>query len=330
MGLVEAVVAIMNLPGEGGYSKIRKLALKNNRHWLVGRSDLHRYYKEKKVPDISKAEEIAVIQQGLYDYDYFNICFLNNMFSLILKAVMEKRIPQIEIKNQSGENIWEMFFEQPFSEKHLEISDKKKVYYTEKKVEAFPAFDEIFSEKSIAMWGKIYQKFVRFNPKTQQYINREIEEILGDGKRVLGVLCRGTDYTGLKPKGHPVQPDVSEILDKAEEKMQELNCSHIYLATEDGKIDKMFRERFQDKILINHREYYDEIFEKNQLTWIKDVHFERENDDYLKGVEYLSSLVILSKCNAIVAGNCGGSQAAVFMNAGKYEDCYIYNLGLYE
>lgn len=330
MSLTEIVVAILNLHGESGYSKIRAIALKNNRHWLIGRSDLFRFYNGKKVPDISKAEEVAIIKQGLYDYDYFNICFLNNMFSLILKAVMEKKIPQIEIENKAGENIWEMFFCQPFADEGLTISNKKKVYFTEKKVEAFPSFDEIFSEKSIAMWGKVYQKFVKFNPKTQQYIDKEVKEILGDEKRVLGVLCRGTDYTGLKPKGHPVQPDVDEILNKAEEKLRELNCDYIYLATEDGKIDKMFRERFPEKILINHREYYDEIFEKNQLTWIKDVHFERENDDYLKGVEYLSSLVILSKCNAIVAGNCGGSQAAVFMNAGRYEDRYIYDLGLYQ
>ena len=119
-------------------------------------------------------------------------------------------------------------------------------------------------------------------------------------------------------------------MDYAEQKMQELGCGAIYLATEDGKIDKAFRERFPGKIRINQRRYYDELFDENGLQLIKDVHFDREDDDYWKGMEYLSSLVILSRCESLIAGNCGGSQMAVFMNGGKYRYCKIYNLGLYQ
>ena len=111
--------------------------------------------------------------------------------------------------------------------------------------------------------------------------------------------------------------------------MESEGYEYIYLATEDGRIDKAFRDVFGDKLLINNRNYYDEIYNNQKIELIKDVHFDRDNDDYLKGVEYLSSIVILSKCDSLLAGNCGGSQAAVFLNRLKYKKCNIYNLGLY-
>ena len=45
-------------------------------------------------------------------------------------------------------------------------------------------------------------------------------------------------------------------------------------------------------------------------------------------MEYLSSLVILSNCTDLVAGNCGGTEFAVLYTAG-YRNKYIFNKGLY-
>lgn len=60
------------------------------------------------------------------------------------------------------------------------------------------------------------------------------------------------------------------------------------------------------------------------------MHFERENDSYYKSLEYFSSVLLLSKCQGLIAGNCGGSRAAMYMNDGKYEFSYLFDLGLYE
>ncbi len=327
MNIEKIVVGCMNCMGKSTYGYLRKTLLKHNRKWLVGRADLYRFYKGRLQQNTKGAQRVVEIQQGLYEYEYFNICFLNNVLALILTYVAEGTIPYINIRNSKGENIWEQFFEQPFQKEIRTLSDK--VVLKEENLEVFPAFDEVYSDRSTALWGSLYNHFVRFNKKTYDYMQQEQEEIFQAGRHILGVCCRGTDYTQLKPKGHPIQPDIEDVLNKAAEMMQAYGYNYIYLATEDGKIDQMFRERFPNKILINKRMYYDEIFDGKDLTWIKDVHFERENDDYLKGVEYLSSLMILSKCNALLAGNCGGSQMAVFQNNGAYEHVYMYNLGLY-
>lgn len=326
--LQQMVVWLMNLPKDDGYSKIRRRVLAGKRKWLAGQSDLYRFSKTG-TPDFTSFHEICLIRGGMYDYEYFNICFLNNVLALILECIMEHRIPVVQIVNEAGDNIWEQFFEQPCPNWEEMAADRDTTVLDKKEVMVFPGFQEIFSGARVALWRNLYQSFVRFCPPVQEYIDGEVRGLLEEGRRVLGVLCRGTDYIQLRPTGHPVQPDLEEILDMAERKLGELSCDFIYLATEEGRIDRRFRERFPDKILVNRRVYYDEIFQKEQLTWIKDVHFDREDDDYWKGVEYLSSLVILSKCHAIVAGNCGGSQAAVFMNDGTYEDVHIYDMGLY-
>lgn len=82
----------------------------------------------------------------------------------------------------------------------------------------------------------------------------------------------------------------------------------IYLATEERKIRDAFEKAFPDKILENKRVYYDDIYDQDDsISYIKDVHFERKNDNYLSGLEYLSSIILLSRCTALVGGNCGGT-----------------------
>lgn len=47
------------------------------------------------------------------------------------------------------------------------------------------------------------------------------------------------------------------------------------------------------------------------------------------GLEYLSSIILLSRCTALVGGNCGGTLGALFFNDEKYEFVHVFNLGLY-
>ena len=79
----------------------------------------------------------------------------------------------------------------------------------------------------------------------------------------------------------------------------------------------------------NKRTYYDRIMKEQSLVSIANVRFDRENDEHYKGLEYLSSLVILSRCQGLVAGNCGGTRMALFLNEGRYENCKVFDKGLY-
>lgn len=75
--------------------------------------------------------------------------------------------------------------------------------------------------------------------------------------------------------------------------------------------------------------YYDKQYSSlKEGALIGQVIFERENDNYFKGLEYISSITILSKCNSLVAGGCGGTDFAVHYSNG-YEICYVFDLGVY-
>ena len=50
---------------------------------------------------------------------------------------------------------------------------------------------------------------------------------------------------------------------------------------------------------------------------------------YYRNREYLISILVLSKCNALVAGGTSGSIGALFMSD-SFEHCHMYQLGTYK
>ena len=102
----------------------------------------------------------------------------------------------------------------------------------------------------------------------------------------------------------------------------------IYLATEAESIYEQFAAAFPGRLLVNKRSYYDKAMAQQSVKWIGQVQFDRENDSYWKGLEYYSSINILSRCSALLAGYCGASNMALLLNDEHYERFYIYDLGI--
>lgn len=86
---------------------------------------------------------------------------------------------------------------------------------------------------------------------------------------------------------------------------------------------KPSKKRFDNKVIIN-----DKHFHQYSNGLIGDVNDERENDKYYTGLEYLTTIYILSKCTSIIAGRVNGTVIAALMNDG-YEYSYYYDLGVY-
>lgn len=99
----------------------------------------------------------------------------------------------------------------------------------------------------------------------------------------------------------------------------------IYLATEDETIYDLFKATFGEKLLSLNVERYRDTGNKKYITQMES---DRENDKYYKGLEYLATIELLSRCNYILAGRVGGSVAALVLSNG-YEYEYFYDLGSY-
>lgn len=279
---------------------------------------------------IKDYKRIISIQEGEYQYDYFNFCYLNNILSLIINCLYHKEIPIIDVNLLRPDSIqWDWYFNQPFS--ISDFTSEKPASVCRYNTASFqPHFFDIYNPEKINLWGKVYKECLKLNQKTADYIQDEYLSILSPFNRVLGVICRGTDYTALHPPGHPIQPDTTEVIDFCKDHLKSSSYDAIYLATEERKIRDLFVKAFPGMILENKRKYYDDIYDNNEsIKYIKDVHFRRDNDRYLSGLEYLSSITLLSHCTSLIGGNCTGTMGAVFMNNRKYEYIHIFNYGLY-
>lgn len=261
------------------------------------------------------------------------------LFSYVLTVVgylkvAEKNsyIPVVDMQNylspylekKGMDNVWEYYFKQPSGYSLRDIQHSRNIILSSGEVPSeMPDFQIFFDRDQLQEWREIYQRYIKLNDQAEAYIENLKEQLWGS-ERVLGVLCRGTDYRVLKPKYHPIQPDVKDVIAKAKEGMINNNCKKIYLATEDKVILEQFQREFKDALIfpdIALREYKD-----HQL--ISTIEVDRNNDRQLKGFEYLTQIVLLSKCNCFIGSGCGGSYAALLMTSG-FEWQYLWNLGVY-
>lgn len=232
--------------------------------------------------------------------------------------------PYLEDGKEQTENWWELYFEQPAGYSVEEAYQSGKIERaSEEKRSRIPYGGASFKlKKSRWTWSAYYRTFFKPNETVRNYFAQEYETLMhSDGSRVLGVLVRGTDYQ--TAAGHPVMPGVDEVISAVKKCMKRYD--RIYLATEEHVNVERFEAEFPGRVLVNRRMYYDEKnFEERSIN---EIRFDRENDKYLCGLEYLSSILLLSKCGGLVGGLCGGTVAAVYLNDYQYRDLIYFDKG---
>lgn len=285
--------------------------------------------------DSSARNRYMLIQRGLWDYRVANFCFVKDMLANIIWCVERGYIPVVDIYPPEDThyservNLWELFYCQPLSltyKSNNNIETTKICPITTSLLR--PGFDDVRNPEKIDFWHDMLDIFVVYNEKTQAYFDAEYKSLI-KGKKVVACVLRSTDYTRTRPKGHPVQPSVDEVFDKLREVMYIYPIDYIYLATEDSKIADAFKLEFPNKVIENKRHYFNVKYDDNKLDVVSQVHFDRENDDYLKILEYMSSINLVSKCDYLVTGLSGGSEMAIYRNGNKYKYSYVFDKGNY-
>lgn len=270
--------------------------------------------------------------------------YVNAFLPHIAYAVARGWIPVIDMESHhyiytpDGEktNVWEMFFEQPCNV-GLDVLRGKKVVRCEEELwyRWMPNTCPLMKKADLLLWSALYRRFVRPNQRAALYLADELCKILKTPSKTVGVIYRGTTYTKGQATGHPIQPTMKMLADKVQQKMTEHDCEWIYLASDEKSIVDYFSARFSGKVLINKRVYYDEVDGidysryNSDGTDITGTLFNRNDNNYLIGIEYISSMNLVANCACLVAGACGGSTAALYMNGGKYCDSFIFELGKY-
>lgn len=260
----------------------------------------------------------------------------------VVYALKNHMVPIVDMKNYQNTyhekdevgviNAWELFFKQ------LCDADIDEVLLHEKYVLSqnenidwnhTPCLDGFYSKRAYWVWSMLYSRYIKLSDNAQEYFEKEYSQILEDkAEKTLGVLVRGTDYK--YAKGHAIQPDINDVISKVTSVMKsKMGFEYIYLATEELTVVERFKQEFPNCILTNKRMYFDQ-FDFSNGMYLNDIIMDRERDKYWRGMEYLSSICLLSRCGGLVAGACGGSYGAFYMSNGGYKYIYFWNLGKVE
>lgn len=269
-------------------------------------------------------------------------CGLFSLFITNLKriddAVKKGYIPVIDMQNDFNiylsedkvgiENAWEYYFKQPMGYSLEDIRNSRHVIIGSGAVPPmFPYLDVKFltgETGELEYWRACAQKYISLNEDSKRLVEQEYNKLFARDDKVLGVICRGTDYTYDKPKNHPIQPTPEQALAKAEEIYREQGCTKVFLATEDITFYKIFKNKFGENLIVNradYLQYHGGAIGKEEYEW--------KSNRYQAGMEYLITIMLIARCNCFCAG-CVSATVAVLLLTEGFEYTYLFDLGIYE
>ena len=143
-------------------------------------------------------------------------------------------------------NLWELFFYQP---NNYTLEEVKKYA---KNVENFictvnlvnvsyPHEHLIYNNYSMMnFWHKFAKKYMPIKNNIMNEVKINMKKLFGNSKNILGVMIRGTDYTKYRPKGHPIQPDVKQVISDVKQFDKEYKYDFIFLQQKMKKYELIF------------------------------------------------------------------------------------------
>ena len=250
---------------------------------------------------------------------------------------MEGYVPIIDIKsypnvfngfNTSKNNYWETFFEQPFDYTLEEVlqNGKNIVNITFDDCQPRPDFLIFYNSPIRNFWYNFANKYLRIKKELID-LSKKIEyKLFKNSKNILGVLTRGTDYLSLRPKGHPIPPNISDLIKDVKEMDDKYKYDYIFFTTEDETFRDKFASSFSKKV--------------KQLRPKKRIDYDYLKKDFInkniniQGSEefnkiYLLNIIILSDCLDLITARCSATTGLFVLTTG-YRHIKIYELGEFE
>lgn len=279
-----------------------------------------------------------------FDDPYGGLFWLINKVLMHISYAEEKGyIPVVDMKNYSSqylepqmlhkENAWEYFFKQPCDISLESISKSKNIVLAKK--DSSPNSKHFMgnfyeNDSWINHFSRLFSKYIKLEASLQDKMFQSYTNTI-EGKRVVGVLCRGTDYVTKKPSGHPIPPTPEQVIIKTRKVMSDFHCNYVFLATEDKDILDSFIEAFGDALLYNKQDRISSS-EVNTNEFLAAIRLKTNSTVEQRkkmGVQYYEAIYLLSKCNCFISSRCGGAKGVLLMN-NKFEYKFIFNLGMYK
>ncbi len=267
---------------------------------------------------------------GLYNFIVFH---LKRAEQLGAEPVIDlKYYPNdyiMEDENVGKINCWELYFKQATDISIDEVYHSKNVIMGSG--ESCWSFEETEQPEELLKSSIIVKKYCQPTEAVNKLVEKKLDELGMNGKRVLGVKCRGTDRSQTQSHMHSKVPDADQTIEIIKEKEREWSdggFDYIFVATEDEQIYRQLKKEYGERMISNDTALIGDVNGK----WLNEM-FSSEKmkgTKYQKMVEYVVSIILLSKCDSLIAPLIGGTLGAMRMNGGKYKNVYLFHLGAWD
>lgn len=224
-----------------------------------------------------------------------------------------------------GDDVWSKFFNQPEKYSMDEVMNSSHVYCS-------PGFyngsvmSSIMDGKSGAEDALEWPHGV-YNEQVSRCISEKEKQFLPYPEQTLGVLARGTDYVKTHLPNHPIHASLDMLCEKIDECLKQWNLKYIYVATEDASYCRELKKRYRERVFFTDQERYE--VEDGELLSELHKRQQTKRSGFDIGMDYILSIDLLSKCNSLIAsGGCGGLSEAVRQNGSRYNNVYVFDLGV--
>ena len=259
----------------------------------------------------------------MYDYKVFNMCYMSNLLGKSLFATAFGAIPSFDIVDSDGENYFLQYFNDISKSGNSILSDKK---YDHTK-RCVPGIHWDLNRTERIAYQKLYKRYFVLKDEIKSQYDEEamrIRKIIGKNEAT-GVVLRGTDYVLTKPKGHPIQPDITEVVDLLK---RDFPNDYYYVATDEERLLNIMKDNFGERVITSDSVYFDGIYDKDDKR-ISYISFDRDNDKYLRGYEYYRKLYVMSQLDNVAFGMSGASRMVLIMRMPRFKKEKIIYRGLY-
>lgn len=239
-------------------------------------------------------------------------------------------------------NCWEYYWNQPSEYTLEEVYQSKNVILSEQNTRDNKFVPSAFFSTKLqeqaedyALRCPKYDQYITLNEYTEKYILEKQVETFPEDSRILGVAVRGTSYgvestqRGMaKADGHPKQPSVNKLIEEIRRTMEEWKMDYVYITCESQPLIEMVKNSLGDKVLVLERDRYVVPPKRGDVEKNLDPLYV-PGKKYQTNLDYLTEMVLLSRCNSLLAAMSSGTRAAIIWNAGQYEHMEIIENGLW-